>query len=40
MSMRGAPETQSSNEASYDETVAERLWETSEAVTGVAYELG
>jgi NAD(P)-dependent dehydrogenase (short-subunit alcohol dehydrogenase family) len=40
MSMRGAPEKQSSNEASYDESVAKRLWETSEALTGVAYELG
>ena len=38
MNMRGAPEKQSSSEASYDEADAKRLWEKSEALTGVTYE--
>jgi NAD(P)-dependent dehydrogenase (short-subunit alcohol dehydrogenase family) len=38
LSMRGAPEKQSSSAASYDESDAERLWHQSEALTGVAYE--
>jgi NAD(P)-dependent dehydrogenase (short-subunit alcohol dehydrogenase family) len=39
MNMRGAPEKQSSSEASYDEDVANRLWERSEQLTGVTYDL-
>jgi len=39
MDMRGAPEKQSSNEASYDERDAERLWNRSEELCEVAYEL-
>jgi NAD(P)-dependent dehydrogenase (short-subunit alcohol dehydrogenase family) len=39
LNMRGAPEKQSSNDASYDEHDAERLWERSEELTGVVYEL-
>ncbi len=38
LSMRGAPEKQSSSEASYDERDAKRLWTVSEELTGVAYE--
>ncbi|MFB6252598.1 MAG: oxidoreductase [Halobellus sp.] len=38
MSMRGAPEKQSSSEASYDEADAKRLWKTSEGLTGVTYD--
>jgi NAD(P)-dependent dehydrogenase (short-subunit alcohol dehydrogenase family) len=37
--MRGYPEKQDSNEASYDETVAKRLWEASEELTGVSYDI-
>jgi len=36
--MRGHPSIQSSNEASYDEADAARLWEVSEALTGVEYD--
>jgi len=36
-SLRGAPEKQSSSDASYDEDDARRLWERSEALTGVTY---
>ncbi len=39
LNMRGLPEKQSSSEASYDEEDAQRLWEESEALTGVTYEL-
>lgn len=39
MSMRGAPEKQSSNEASYNETDAKRLWKKSQELTDVEYEL-
>jgi NAD(P)-dependent dehydrogenase (short-subunit alcohol dehydrogenase family) len=39
MTMRGSPEKQSSNEASYDEGDAELLWEKSEELTGVTYAL-
>jgi NAD(P)-dependent dehydrogenase (short-subunit alcohol dehydrogenase family) len=39
MNMRGAPEKQSSTEASYDDGDAARLWTKSEELTGVAYEL-
>jgi NAD(P)-dependent dehydrogenase (short-subunit alcohol dehydrogenase family) len=35
--MRGPPEKQTSNDDSYDEQDAERLWKTSEEVTGVRY---
>ncbi len=38
LSMRGPPEKQSSNDASYDEADAERLWEVSEELTGVEFE--
>ncbi|CAI49874.1 probable oxidoreductase (short-chain dehydrogenase family) [Natronomonas pharaonis DSM 2160] len=37
LNMRGAPERQSSNEASYDKRDARRLWEESESLTGVTY---
>lgn len=35
--MRGAPELQTSNDASYDEEDAKTLWKTSEELTGVSY---
>jgi NAD(P)-dependent dehydrogenase (short-subunit alcohol dehydrogenase family) len=38
MNMRGAPERQSSSQASYDEGDAKRLWKISEELTGVEYE--
>jgi NAD(P)-dependent dehydrogenase (short-subunit alcohol dehydrogenase family) len=38
MNMRGSPERQESNEASYDEADAARLWELSEKLTGVEYD--
>jgi len=38
MNMRGLPTTQSSSDEFYDEGVAERLWDTSEELTGVAYD--
>jgi NAD(P)-dependent dehydrogenase (short-subunit alcohol dehydrogenase family) len=38
MEMRGAPEKQESNDASYDEGAAERLWAVSEELTGVTYD--
>ena len=38
MNMRGAPEKQSSSEASYNEADARTLWERSEELTGVAWE--
>lgn len=38
MNMRGTPEKQSSNEASYDESDAKRLWKKSEELTGIEYE--
>ena len=37
MNMRGDPEKKSSNDASYDETDAMRLWEKSEELTEVEY---
>ena len=37
--MRGAPEKQWSTPRSYDELLAERLWEVSEELTGVRYDL-
>ena len=39
MDMRGPPEKQSSNDASYDERDAEKLWKKSEELTGVTYDL-
>ena len=39
LGMRGPPEEQESNDASYDEADAERLWEVSEEVTGVTYDI-
>ncbi len=39
MGMRGAPEPQRSSPASYDEGDAERLWELSEELTGVGFEI-
>jgi hypothetical protein len=38
MEMRGYPKKVKSNDRSYDEQVAARLWEVSEALTGVSYE--
>jgi len=38
LNMRGPPEKQSSSEASYDKEDARRLWNESEALTGVSYE--
>jgi NAD(P)-dependent dehydrogenase (short-subunit alcohol dehydrogenase family) len=38
--MRGSPERQTSNDASYDEQDAERLWKRSEELTDVNYSLG
>ena len=38
LGMRGAPEKQESNEKSYDEERAERLWAVSEELSGVTYE--
>ena len=39
MSMRGAPEVQRSSDRSYGRERARRLWDVSEALTGVEYEL-
>ncbi|APW96650.1 short-chain dehydrogenase [Halobiforma lacisalsi AJ5] len=39
MNMRGAPERQSSAEASYDRKTARRLWRVSAELTGVRYDL-
>ncbi len=39
MSMRGAPEKQSSSDASYDEQSANRLWNVSEELTDITYAL-
>ncbi|MDZ7689046.1 MAG: oxidoreductase [Halobacteriales archaeon] len=39
MRMRGSPERQKSSESSYDGDDARRLWEVSESMTGVEYEL-
>jgi len=39
MNMRGAPTKQQSNAASHDEATADRLWDVSEDLTGVAYDL-
>jgi NAD(P)-dependent dehydrogenase (short-subunit alcohol dehydrogenase family) len=39
MNMRGPPEKQSSSDLSHDEDDAELLWERSEALTGVTYDL-
>ncbi len=39
LNMRGAPEPQRSSEQSYDRDTAERLWDVSEAATGVTYDL-
>ncbi|WP_435101378.1 oxidoreductase [Halarchaeum sp. P4] len=39
MQMRGAPEKQSSSDASYDRESARRLWSVSEDLTGVTYDL-
>lgn len=38
--MRGLPTVQSSSDRSYDERVAERLWDASEELTGVTYDFG
>jgi hypothetical protein len=38
MEMRGYPKKVKSNDRSYDEQVAARLWDVSEALTGVSYE--
>ena len=40
MNMRGYPEPQRSSDLSYDEALARRLWDVSESLTGVEYELG
>ena len=37
LNMRGPPETQPSADRSYDEATAERLWDVSEAATGVRF---
>ena len=37
--MRGHPEVQASSDRSYDEGTARRLWEVSEELTGVSYDL-
>ncbi len=39
MSMRGLPERQASSDASHDEADATRLWERSESLTGVQYDI-
>jgi len=39
MNMRGYPEPQRSSDRSYDENLARRLWDVSESLTGVEYEL-
>jgi hypothetical protein len=39
LNMRGAPEVQPSSDRSNDEALACRLWEVSEELTGVEYEL-
>ena len=39
LNMRGAPESQRSSDQSYDQDTAERLWDVSEAATGVTYDL-
>jgi NAD(P)-dependent dehydrogenase (short-subunit alcohol dehydrogenase family) len=39
MNMRGSPERQRSSDRSYDRTLAARLWEASEELTGVTYDL-
>lgn len=39
LNMRGPPEQQRSSEASYDRETARRLWEVSEELTGVEFEL-
>jgi NAD(P)-dependent dehydrogenase (short-subunit alcohol dehydrogenase family) len=39
LNMRGAPERQESNAASRDERTAERLWDVSEELTGVSYDI-
>ena len=39
MSMRGPPERQASSDASHDEADAARLWERSESLTGVQYDI-
>ncbi len=39
MNMRGSPSKQRSSDRSYDEETAERLWEVSEDLTGVRYDL-
>jgi len=39
MQMRGSPEKQRSSKASQDEEDARRLWEVSESLTGVKYDL-
>jgi NAD(P)-dependent dehydrogenase (short-subunit alcohol dehydrogenase family) len=38
LNMRGAPEIQRSSDRSYDESVAERLWDVSEEETGITYD--
>jgi hypothetical protein len=39
MNMRGSPERQESSDHSYDETLAARLWDLSEELTGVSWDL-
>ncbi|MDF9747490.1 oxidoreductase [Natrinema salsiterrestre] len=39
MNMRGAPERQASSDRSYDEETARRLWDVSNDLTGVTYDL-
>jgi NAD(P)-dependent dehydrogenase (short-subunit alcohol dehydrogenase family) len=39
LNMRGHPEPQRSSDLSYDEDLARRLWNVSESLTGVEYEL-
>ncbi|SDJ29693.1 NAD(P)-dependent dehydrogenase, short-chain alcohol dehydrogenase family [Halovenus aranensis] len=40
MNMRGAPAVQSSSDRSTDEAAAARLWEVSEELTGVTFDIG
>lgn len=37
--MRGSPERKESNDESHDDADAERLWDVSEELTGVEYDL-
>lgn len=39
MNMRGYPSVQPSSEASTDAALADRLWQVSEALTGVSFDI-